>query len=324
VTAVPRRGGRRVGIWAGTLALQPVRPFRKSTTITVGDRALADLHVRAATEGGRATASESRDWLMVKSVMHPGERARARVAVRFPHEGNAAGYAFVTDQRVMFAFLERVVSVNLPYVVRLGRPAGPTLGDFEVVAQMPGPHAGYVATTMRVRDHNAFHGFFPTLLDAVRANGAQPEVDASWGGDLDERSLPVPDEAPSSQVMDRALARFMKDRERIVSWMLQFLPEERPLADRVWRDVDRQLGNYIRGKFLEIAIVGVVTYIGFALIGLHLYLVIRLGITPPPWTKAAAGYDDPPTDGRPPRSGLVSPAPRGNGGIESGREGVGR
>jgi hypothetical protein len=153
---------------------------------------------------------------MVKSVMHPGERARARVAVRFPHEGNAAGYAFVTDQRVMFAFLERVVSVNLPYVVRLGRPAGPTLGDFEVVAQMPGPHAGYVATTMRVRDHNAFHGFFPTLLDAVRANGAQPEVDASWGGDLDERSLPVPDEAPSSQVMDRALARFMKDRERIV------------------------------------------------------------------------------------------------------------
>jgi len=52
----------------------------------------------------------------------------------------------------------------------------------------------------------------------------------------------------------------------------------------------------------------------FALIGLHLYLVIRLGITPPPWTKAAAGYDEPSRDGRPPRSGLVSPAPRGNGG----------
>jgi menaquinol-cytochrome c reductase cytochrome b subunit len=61
----------------------------------------------------------------------------------------------------------------------------------------------------------------------------------------------------------------------------------------------------------------------FALIGLHLYLVIRLGITPPPWTKNAAGYDDPQSNGRPPRSGLVQPAPRGNG-VEGDRERVGR
>jgi hypothetical protein len=27
----------------------------------------------------------------------------------------------------------------------------------------------------------------------------------------------------------------------------------------------------------------------FALIGLHLYLVIRLGVTSPPWSKEAAG-----------------------------------
>src|SRR5215210_375041 len=31
----------------------------------------------------------------------------------------------------------------------------------------------------------------------------------------------------------------------------------------------------------------------FALIGLHLYLVIRLGVTPPPWTENAAGYEEP-------------------------------
>jgi menaquinol-cytochrome c reductase cytochrome b subunit len=50
-----------------------------------------------------------------------------------------------------------------------------------------------------------------------------------------------------------------------------------------------------------------------ALIGLHLYLVIRLGITPPPWTKSAAGYEAT-KDGRPARSGLVERRPRGNGG----------
>src|SRR5215212_4566473 len=57
----------------------------------------------------------------------------------------------------------------------------------------------------------------------------------------------------------------------------------------------------------------------FALIGLHLYLVIRLGITAPPWTKAAAGYES--EDGRrPARAGLVEPRPRGNGnGAAAGR-----
>ncbi len=50
-----------------------------------------------------------------------------------------------------------------------------------------------------------------------------------------------------------------------------------------------------------------------ALIGLHLYLVIRLGITPPPWTKSAAGYESE-DGGGPARTGLVAPAPRANGG----------
>jgi quinol-cytochrome oxidoreductase complex cytochrome b subunit len=29
----------------------------------------------------------------------------------------------------------------------------------------------------------------------------------------------------------------------------------------------------------------------FALIGLHLYLVVRLGVTSPPWSKTAAGRE---------------------------------
>ena len=55
----------------------------------------------------------------------------------------------------------------------------------------------------------------------------------------------------------------------------------------------------------------------FALIGLHLYLVVRLGVTSPPWSKEAAGEDwadrgEPSMDGRP-RQGLTQPRPRGNG-----------
>jgi quinol---cytochrome c reductase cytochrome b subunit, bacillus type len=51
------------------------------------------------------------------------------------------------------------------------------------------------------------------------------------------------------------------------------------------------------------------------LITLHLYLVIRLGVTEPPWTRAAAGYEFV-EDGRgPARKGLVEPRPRGNGSL---------
>jgi quinol-cytochrome oxidoreductase complex cytochrome b subunit len=48
-----------------------------------------------------------------------------------------------------------------------------------------------------------------------------------------------------------------------------------------------------------------------ALIGLHLYLVIRLGVTSPPWSKEAAGMEPPATNGRGDlRSGLTRPVTR--------------
>jgi menaquinol-cytochrome c reductase cytochrome b subunit len=52
----------------------------------------------------------------------------------------------------------------------------------------------------------------------------------------------------------------------------------------------------------------------FALIGLHLYLVIRLGVTSPPWSKEAAGTGPSP-NGRVTKSrrGLMRPGTRRNG-----------
>jgi quinol-cytochrome oxidoreductase complex cytochrome b subunit len=49
----------------------------------------------------------------------------------------------------------------------------------------------------------------------------------------------------------------------------------------------------------------------FALIGLHLYLVIRLGVTSPPWSKDPAGVER--AEVVTARRGLVEPRPRGNG-----------
>lgn len=49
----------------------------------------------------------------------------------------------------------------------------------------------------------------------------------------------------------------------------------------------------------------------FALIGLHLWLVVRLGVTSPPWSKEAAGGDAEPEPESPARAGLVAPTTRG-------------
>ena len=53
----------------------------------------------------------------------------------------------------------------------------------------------------------------------------------------------------------------------------------------------------------------------FALIGLHLYLVIRLGVTSPPWSKEAAGTGSMVKAPEPAaaRSGLTRPASRPDG-----------
>ena len=196
-----------------------MRSLRKSVRITVGDRALEDLHVRAATQRGRAVAAESRDWLRVKSVIQPGERQRARVAVRFPHEGNAAGFAFVTDQRVIFEARERVTAVALAYVVFAGRPRGPSLGDFVVTARTAGgPSGGELPTTMRSGEGAAYPDCGPPVGAAARAAGALPEVDTSWGAETPRPPVPrsaEPAKPLPTEVVDRALGTFMEDDERI-------------------------------------------------------------------------------------------------------------
>ena len=62
---------------------------------------------------------------------------------------------------------------------------------------------------------------------------------------------------------------FLKDKRRILDWISGFLPRDRALATMVWTDVDRQIGNYVRGKVWEIFIVGAVTYATFSLMGLQ-------------------------------------------------------
>ncbi|HKI75462.1 MAG TPA: AI-2E family transporter [Pseudomonadales bacterium] len=73
----------------------------------------------------------------------------------------------------------------------------------------------------------------------------------------------------------------VKDKDLIIDWLLQFLPDDRSLTNEVWRDVNHLIDRYIQGKIWEIAIVGAVTYAVFLILGLDyaLLLAVATGIS---------------------------------------------
>ncbi len=70
----------------------------------------------------------------------------------------------------------------------------------------------------------------------------------------------------------------LKDKQQILQWTQRFLPRERRLLRRVWREVDVQIGNYLRGKVWEMLVVGGATWIALGLCG-HQYALLLGALT---------------------------------------------
>lgn len=77
----------------------------------------------------------------------------------------------------------------------------------------------------------------------------------------------------------------LKDKEPLLEWFQSLLPRHRPLLDRVGNEMNLQLANYVRGKFIEILIVGSTTFVVFEFMGLNysalLGLVVGLSVLVP-------------------------------------------
>lgn len=73
----------------------------------------------------------------------------------------------------------------------------------------------------------------------------------------------------------------IKDKKQMVGAVRRVLPRNRGLAVQVWVEMNQQITNYIRGKVLEMVIVGVATYLGFLLFGLNysLLLAVLVGVS---------------------------------------------
>jgi putative permease len=73
----------------------------------------------------------------------------------------------------------------------------------------------------------------------------------------------------------------MKDKQVLVVWLSNMLPRHRPLMRRIWLEMDIQVANYVRGKALEITIVGGVSYLAFMFLGINygLLLSVLMGLS---------------------------------------------
>ena len=61
---------------------------------------------------------------------------------------------------------------------------------------------------------------------------------------------------------------FLKDKEQISGWMAGFFPTERGLVTEVWKESVERAGDYARGKFYEIIIVGIASFAVYQFLGL--------------------------------------------------------
>ena len=68
----------------------------------------------------------------------------------------------------------------------------------------------------------------------------------------------------------------LKDKDQLLLFMSDLLPEQRSVMRTIWNEMDVQVTNYVRGKAIEILIVGGVTYISFLVLDVNYAALLAL------------------------------------------------
>jgi putative permease len=69
---------------------------------------------------------------------------------------------------------------------------------------------------------------------------------------------------------------FLKDKQVMLGYLTFFLPKKRVLLSTIWTDLNIQLFGYVRGKALEMIIIGSVTSIVFWALGVNYSLILGI------------------------------------------------
>ncbi|MDG0971128.1 MAG: AI-2E family transporter [Porticoccaceae bacterium] len=68
----------------------------------------------------------------------------------------------------------------------------------------------------------------------------------------------------------------LKDKDILIGFLSNMLPKERTVMTTIWSEMDIQFANYVRGKAIEILIVGTVAFVAFLLLGLNYAALLAL------------------------------------------------
>lgn len=67
---------------------------------------------------------------------------------------------------------------------------------------------------------------------------------------------------------------FLKDKKELIAGFSRFIPKEREMATKVGKEMNQQILNYIRGKLIEILIIGTVSVVTFMFLDLRYALLL--------------------------------------------------
>lgn len=68
----------------------------------------------------------------------------------------------------------------------------------------------------------------------------------------------------------------LKDKDILIGFVTKLLPRERNVMTTIWTEMDIQFANYVRGKAIEILIVGATSYVAFLILGLNYAALLAL------------------------------------------------
>lgn len=70
----------------------------------------------------------------------------------------------------------------------------------------------------------------------------------------------------------------LKDKNELVLFIKKLLPQNRVLVNKVGVEMNQQISNYIRGKVLEIIIVGIASYLAFVVLDLRYAVLLAVAV----------------------------------------------
>jgi len=71
---------------------------------------------------------------------------------------------------------------------------------------------------------------------------------------------------------------FLKDSRSMIVWVGSLLPSERPVMNKIFAEMNQQIANYVRGKVIEILVVGIVSYVSFSILGMNYPILLALAV----------------------------------------------